>query len=109
MMTGDEYRDSLRDGRFVMLEGEKIEDLPNHPVFTTPIDLQASLYDKGYDPAPDAVRDSTKRITSPEDLREHALALEETDMLSEVTNASLMTLLTAAGRIEEQLPENASA
>jgi len=108
MMTGAQYRESLNDGRRVFLEGERITDLANHPVFKTPVDLAAQLYDRGYDPDPAATRDTIRTLKTAEDLREHALKLEDTDTLLEVTSASMMTLLTAADRIEATLPENAA-
>jgi 4-hydroxybutyryl-CoA dehydratase/vinylacetyl-CoA-Delta-isomerase len=108
MMTGDEYRQSLNDGRKVYLEGELVTDMADHPVFKTPVNLAARLYDKGYNPAPNAVRDTMRTMRSAEDLRHHATAVEDTDMLLGVTSASMMTLLTAADRIEEKLPENAA-
>ena len=30
MMTGDEYRESLNDGRETYFEGKRIDDLPGH-------------------------------------------------------------------------------
>jgi 4-hydroxybutyryl-CoA dehydratase/vinylacetyl-CoA-Delta-isomerase len=107
MLTGEQYKQSLNDGRKVYLEGERIADLANHPVFKTPIDLAAELYDRGYDPDPGAIRNTIRTLRSQEDLREHAMRLEDSDLLLEVTSASMMTLLTAADRIEHRLPENA--
>ncbi len=107
MMTGEEYKASLNDGRVVVLEGERVMDMPNHPIYKAPVDLAASLYDNGYDPTPGAVRSTIRTIKSKEDLRAHAMGHEARDILLGVTSASMMTLLTAAGRIEDRLPENA--
>ena len=107
MMTGEEYKASLNDGRVVINEGEQITDLATHPIYKVPVDLAAELYDHGYDPTPGAVRDTIKTIRSAEDLRAHSLKLEHEDILLEVTSASLMTLQTAADRMQEDLPENA--
>ena len=30
--TGDEYRDSIRDGREVWINGERVDDVTCHPV-----------------------------------------------------------------------------
>ncbi len=108
MMTGEQYRQSLSDGRRVFLEGELIEDMANHPVFKVPVDASARLYDHGYDPAPGAVRDTMRTMSTAEDLRHHASGSGDHDMLLAVTSASMMTLLTAADRIEAKLPENAA-
>jgi len=32
MMTGKEYLQSLADGRATYFEGERVNDLPNHPI-----------------------------------------------------------------------------
>ena len=108
MMTGEQYRQSLNDGRKVYLEGDLVADLAAHPVFKVPVDLQASLYDRHYDPSPDALRDTIRTIASKEELREHAEEADERDILLAVTSASMMTLLTAADRIEAALPDNAA-
>jgi 4-hydroxybutyryl-CoA dehydratase / vinylacetyl-CoA-Delta-isomerase len=108
MMTGQQYKQSLNDGRRVFIEGTLVTDMANHPVFKVPVEVSAKLYDRGYDPNPDAVRATTRILKSAADLRHHATKLEEDDILLEVTSASMMTLLTAAGRIESTLPENAA-
>ena len=54
MMTGDKYRASLADGRATYFEGERVEDLPGHPVLGSAVDTVADCYDRLYDPAPNA-------------------------------------------------------
>jgi len=48
--TGDDYRDSLRDGRAVWIEGERVEDVPNHPAFKPIVDARARIYDFAHEP-----------------------------------------------------------
>ena len=36
--TGEEYRESLRDGRAVWIDGERVEDVTVHPAFTPIVD-----------------------------------------------------------------------
>lgn len=55
LMTGDQYRGSLDDGRATYFEGEKVEDLPGHPILGTAVDRVADAYDHFYSPDPDAV------------------------------------------------------
>jgi 4-hydroxyphenylacetate 3-monooxygenase len=43
--TGEAYRDSLRDGREVWIDGEKVGDVPTHPAFKPIIDVRARIYD----------------------------------------------------------------
>jgi 4-hydroxyphenylacetate 3-monooxygenase len=43
--SGDEYRASLRDGRKVWINGERVEDVPSHPAFKPIVDVRARIYD----------------------------------------------------------------
>lgn len=108
MMTGDQYRESLNDGRETFFEGEQVFDLPNHKILGITVDSAAEGYDRFYDPAPGAVGAFMKVPGSSDELREQVELHETVDLLTHVTYASIMTLLTAADRIEEVLPENAS-
>jgi len=49
--TGDEYRNSIRDGRLVYVNGEKVSDVPSHPMFKPLVDIRARIYDMQHDPA----------------------------------------------------------
>ncbi|MDH3643717.1 MAG: 4-hydroxyphenylacetate 3-hydroxylase, partial [Gammaproteobacteria bacterium] len=107
-MTADQYRASLDDGRETFFEGQQIFDLPNHEILGITVDSAAAGYDRFYDPAPGAVGAFMAVPGSGEELREQVELHESVDLLTHVTYASIMTLLTAADRIEEQLPENAA-
>jgi 4-hydroxyphenylacetate 3-monooxygenase len=50
-MTGEEYVESLRDGREVWLYGERVADVTTHPAFRNPVRMTARLYDSLHDPA----------------------------------------------------------
>ena len=43
--TGKQYLDSLRDGREIWLNGEKVEDVMQHPAFKETAEAIAHLYD----------------------------------------------------------------
>ncbi|MDF3284784.1 4-hydroxyphenylacetate 3-hydroxylase N-terminal domain-containing protein [Gordonia sp. N1V] len=60
-MTGDEYIESLKDGREIWLHGERVQDVTTHPAFRNPIRMTARLYDSMHDPA---TRD---KVTAPTD------------------------------------------
>lgn len=107
MMTGDEYRASLNDGRETFFEGKQIDDLPGHPILGQTVDSAAAGYDRFYDPAEGAIGVFMAVPTSAAELREQVELHETVDLLTHVTYASIMTLLTAADRIEAELPENA--
>jgi 4-hydroxyphenylacetate 3-monooxygenase len=47
--TGDDYRDSLRDGRQVWIDGERVEDMPTHPTFKPMVDARARIYDMAHE------------------------------------------------------------
>jgi 4-hydroxyphenylacetate 3-monooxygenase len=50
-MTGDEYLESLRDGREIWIYGEKVADVTTHPAFRNGARSVARLYDGLHDPA----------------------------------------------------------
>jgi 4-hydroxyphenylacetate 3-monooxygenase len=45
LKTGEQYKDSLRDGRVVWYQGERIDDVTTHPVTGGGIDWLSRLYD----------------------------------------------------------------
>ena len=49
--TGDEYRESLRDGRAVWIDGEKVDDVTTHPVLKSIVDARARIYDLAHETA----------------------------------------------------------
>jgi 4-hydroxyphenylacetate 3-monooxygenase len=50
-LTGDEYIESIRDGREVFIYGEKVKDVTTHPAFRNSVRSAARLYDALHDPA----------------------------------------------------------
>ncbi len=48
--TGDEYRESIRDGREVWVDGEKVADVTKHRSLKPIIDARARIYDMAHDP-----------------------------------------------------------
>jgi 4-hydroxyphenylacetate 3-monooxygenase oxygenase component len=53
--TGAEYRESLRDGRTIYVNGERVKDVTTYPPFQGVIDSLAGLYDLQHDPAHQAL------------------------------------------------------
>ncbi len=49
--TGDEYRESIRDGREVWIDGERVPDVTTHPAFKPIVDIRARIYDLAHDQA----------------------------------------------------------
>lgn len=60
-MTGDEYLESLKDGREVWIYGEKVKDVTTHPAFRNSVRMVARMYDALHDPKTKDI------ITSPTD------------------------------------------
>ena len=50
-MTGDEYLESLRDGREIWIYGERVKDVTTHPAFRNTARMIARLYDALHDPS----------------------------------------------------------
>ena len=48
--TGAEYIESLRDGRSVYINGERVRDVTEHPAFRNSVRSMARLYDALHDP-----------------------------------------------------------
>src|SRR5712692_12082569 len=49
--TGQEYLESLRDGREIWIYGERVKDVTTHPAFRNTARMIARLYDALHDPA----------------------------------------------------------
>src|SRR6266481_9847417 len=49
--SGEEYIASLRDGRSVILDGERVDDVTTHPAFAEAVRSVARLYDIAHNPA----------------------------------------------------------
>jgi 4-hydroxyphenylacetate 3-monooxygenase len=50
MKTGEEYRETLRDGREVYIDGERVRDVVSHPAFKAAVDARARIYDLRHAP-----------------------------------------------------------
>jgi 4-hydroxyphenylacetate 3-monooxygenase len=48
-MTGEEYTESIRDGREIYLYGERVKDVTTHPAFRNSVRMTARLYDALHD------------------------------------------------------------
>jgi 4-hydroxyphenylacetate 3-monooxygenase len=49
LKTGKEYRESLRDGREVWMNGERVDDVTTHPAFKPIVDVRARIYDMAHE------------------------------------------------------------
>jgi 4-hydroxyphenylacetate 3-monooxygenase len=49
--TGQEYRESIRDGREVCINRGKVEDVTTHPMFKSLVDIRARIHDMVHEAA----------------------------------------------------------
>jgi 4-hydroxybutyryl-CoA dehydratase/vinylacetyl-CoA-Delta-isomerase len=105
-MTGQDYRDSLRDGRATYFDGERVKDLNDHPILGDCVDRVASEYERLYESGPDAVSPVAMIPRSSQDLRDQIPVLHASGMMAHVTHTSIMTLTTAAGQLSQVAPES---
>jgi 4-hydroxyphenylacetate 3-monooxygenase len=70
--TGEEYRESIRDGREVWINGERVPDVTVHPMFKPLVDVRARIYDMAHE---DATRDVMSYV-DPESGERNAVALK---------------------------------
>jgi 4-hydroxyphenylacetate 3-monooxygenase len=49
LRTGADYRDSLKDGRQVWMNGERVKDVTAHPAFKPIVDIRARIYDMAHE------------------------------------------------------------
>jgi 4-hydroxybutyryl-CoA dehydratase/vinylacetyl-CoA-Delta-isomerase len=104
MLTGEQYKASLNDGRRVYFEGRLVEDQVTDPAHAAAVQATANGYDRFYSDAPDAVNPMVTAPRSREELKERIPILLELDMALNVTYQSLMTMLVAATRIGDAAP-----
>lgn len=52
--SGAEYIESIRDGREVYIDGERVRDVPAHPMFKPLVDVRARIYDMQHEAATSA-------------------------------------------------------
>src|SRR5476651_28586 len=61
--TGEQYRDSIRDGRQVWINGERVNDVTTHPMFKPIVDIRARIYDMAHEKATQGVMSYVEAIT----------------------------------------------
>ena len=105
MMTGEEYKASLFDGRATYFEGKQVDDLPAHPILGLPVQRVADDYDWLLTQAVDGISPITGVPTSAAELREKVDLVHHAGMMAHVTYTSIMTLATTAGRLQDSAPQ----
>jgi 4-hydroxybutyryl-CoA dehydratase/vinylacetyl-CoA-Delta-isomerase len=104
MMTGEQYRQSLRDGRKVYIAGRPVEDVTEEPLLKRAVDITAANYDEFYRPGEDAFGPLFFIPRSIEDLRYQQVEQLKWANPTRTTSVSLLMLMTAGSRIRADLP-----
>ena len=47
--TGEQYKEGLRDGREIWLDGERVKDVTDHAAFRPIVDIRARMYDMAHE------------------------------------------------------------
>lgn len=105
MLTGDEYKASLYDGRVNYIEGRQIVDPCNDPLTSTAVDWIARGYDRVFSNDAGATNPLMTAPRSLDELRVRAAGTREQDLATNTTYQALMTLLTVAPDMEPTEPE----
>lgn len=105
MLTGEQYLESIRDGRQVYVNGHAVPDVTQEPLLKGAAEWAAEGYDKHYDPDPNASGPYFFIPRSVEDLRRQQFQLMQWDFPTATTSQGLLMILTAASRMRADLPE----
>jgi len=106
MMTGEQYKESLKDGRSTYLDGKRVTDPANEPRLQAAVQAAADVYDSFHSDDPDAFNPIYIMPKSIEEFREreHLLAGGKGDMTLGTTGVILLTLVTAAPELAKLKP-----
>jgi 4-hydroxybutyryl-CoA dehydratase / vinylacetyl-CoA-Delta-isomerase len=105
VLTGEQYKATLDDGRATFFEGERVKDLPGHPVLGQVVQNVADGYDWLASRAVDGVNPASGVPRTAEELREKVELVHTAGMMAHVNYTSIMTLATAAGRLSATAPQ----
>jgi 4-hydroxybutyryl-CoA dehydratase/vinylacetyl-CoA-Delta-isomerase len=100
MLNGDQYRESLRDGRAVFMDGERVEDVTTHPLIRVSADWVAATYDRFASEAAMGTSPLFSLPRTPAELQAQMDAMTAIDQAS-VATAGCMALRRLAPRLDE--------
>ena len=103
MLTAEDYRQSIRDGRASYLEGRRIVDPVTHPLLRVSVDWVASTYEQTCSAGPGARNPIFDQPATPAELDEQMNFLIEADVTAAST-AGCMALVNVAPRLAEADP-----
>ena len=74
--TGEQYRNGLRDGREIWIDGERVKDVTRHPAIKPIVDIRARMYDMQHEDAYALDADLCRRQQAAFDLQPPAARAE---------------------------------
>ncbi|HEX6657087.1 MAG TPA: 4-hydroxyphenylacetate 3-hydroxylase N-terminal domain-containing protein, partial [Ilumatobacter sp.] len=95
MMTGQQYLDSLRDGRRVYLDGDAVPDVVDDPGIGACARIVARGYDRLHDQDPDAINPVFRIPRTTDDLRARCAMLIDHDVTLSLSAVALALLGSA--------------
>src|SRR5436305_14770048 len=104
MLTADDYRQSIRDGRASYLEGQRVTDPVTHPLLRVSVDWVASTYERTNAAGAGARNPIFDQPATPTELEDQMQFLIEADVTAAST-AGCMALVNVAPRLAEAKPE----
>lgn len=105
MITGNQYRESLMDGRATFIDGQRVTDPSTHPLFKTTVDNVADSYDRFYSTEPGASNPLYLIPETAADLDRRHEVLNEGGMMAHITSTVLLAMVSAAPQLGELNPE----
>ncbi|MFN0148397.1 MAG: 4-hydroxyphenylacetate 3-hydroxylase C-terminal domain-containing protein [Dehalococcoidia bacterium] len=103
MITGNQYRESLRDGRKSFMEGALVSDPSSHPLMSVSVDWVARTYDRYHSAAAGAANPMFVMPSTTEQLQEQMDMLLVADPTASST-AGAMALRSVAGDLARLNP-----
>jgi 4-hydroxybutyryl-CoA dehydratase/vinylacetyl-CoA-Delta-isomerase len=107
MLTGDQYRASIRDGRAAYIDGTRVDDVTANKLLKVSVDWVARTYDASYSKDPSKRNPMYALPASAADLRAQMAFLAASDFTAATTAGSmtLREILPELGKIEPKYRE----
>ena len=107
MMTGEQYRESLRDGRRIFGNGRLIADVTTDPLTKLAVDWVATGYDENYRSGDDTYGPYFFIPRTTEELRANEERQKDWDFPTISTSSGLLMLLNASSKMVKEYPHYA--
>ena len=103
MLSGQQYRESLRDGRVVYLDGRRVGDVTSLPEFEGAVEWVAGVYDRFHSDVDGAFHPMYEIPSSVSELRRRVEVLLDCDMTASLS-AVVLALASCRARLSAADP-----